>query len=133
MKFLLVDDSDIVIASVTKILEDAGHEVVSRCLGFGTGAAILRENPDVLLLDVAMPGIDGEAVLGCINEESLGKKRPVVLLYSGKSDEELRSIVERTGADGYIRKTGNEARLLNAISLWVPKVLDQRRRREPQG
>ena len=59
---MVVDDSELVCRALSRALGAEGFEVVTRLNPIGTGAAIARERPDVVLLDVSMPALDGAEV-----------------------------------------------------------------------
>ncbi len=111
MKVLVVDDDVVVLELARARLEKMGHEVVTRDSAIGTTAMIIREKPDVLLLDVRMPVIPGDDLIHTIREKRLVNdcdELPVIL-YSGTEVSELRRLVKETGALGAIHKARDSA------------------------
>src|SRR5262249_26271874 len=60
MRFMVVDDDPVVLEVTRERLSFMGYDVIVRESALGTSAAILRERPDVVLLDVNMPSLSGE-------------------------------------------------------------------------
>src|SRR5262245_2583694 len=99
-RILVVDDDDDIRGLVRALLERAGHEVIDA----PDGRAGLRElyagSPDLVILDVAMPGLDGWATLERIREVS---DIPVLMLTARDAElERVRGL--RGGADGHVVK-----------------------------
>jgi CheY-like chemotaxis protein len=120
-KILIVDDSELCRRLATVILERAGYVVVSLGSPFGYAAAVRRERPALVLLDVAMPGLRGDQLASIRPRETATPSKdasaePVVLLYSDRSDEELAALVQACGAAGYIRKSQEAEELVSAIA-----------------
>ena len=61
-KVMIVDDENTVLEITGAVLEDHGYRVIKRESALGTSLAILREKPDVVLLDVNMPGLSGDRI-----------------------------------------------------------------------
>src|SRR5512146_1925892 len=89
MKFLIVDDDLDVTRMVTRLLEHRGHSVQSCPSPFGVSALILREAPDLVILDVMMPGLEGPQLAALIHNLPL-KRRPQIVLWSSMDPDQLR-------------------------------------------
>ncbi len=89
MKFLIVDDDPDVTRMLTRMLEHRGHTVHSSAGPFGVSAMVLREAPDVVILDVMMPGLEGPQLAALIQNLPL-KKRPQIVLWSAMDEDRLR-------------------------------------------
>jgi CheY-like chemotaxis protein len=117
-KVLVIDDSEIVLAVVRGMLEEAGFSVVTLASPFGTTPAIAREKPDLVLLDWKMPGLNGDKIVEMVrNSEKL--RRTVVVLYSDRPHEELAATARACGADGYMQKTNDSSRLVHQVTTWI--------------
>jgi CheY-like chemotaxis protein len=117
---LVVDDSDIVLERVKKSLESVGYAVITRNKPSGSVAAILRDKPDIVLLDVNMPTLSGETIAKILarvtqNQETL------VLLHSTLSIDHLRLRAIASGAHGYIQKTDSPTELVRRIEYWLSR------------
>lgn len=111
-KVMLIDDDYGVHTLIKRILEDAGY---SYCGVYGSeeGLEMLStEHPDLLLLDVMMPGMNGFDVCKSIREK--GRRIPVVFL-SAKGDIVDKSIGFKAGGDDYVVKPFSSEELLLRI------------------
>lgn len=118
---LVVDDSDVVLELVKKALEGAGYSVITRNKPSGSVAAILRDKPDVVLLDVNMPTLSGDTIAKILGRVSQNPET-LVLLHSSLSIDSLRLKAMATGAHGYIQKTESPTELVRRIEYWVNKT-----------
>jgi DNA-binding response OmpR family regulator len=111
---MVVDDDPVSLEVARARLESRGYEVVTRDRAFGTTAAILRERPDVVLLDINMPGLPGDDLLRAITTRDLlpPEQRTAFILHSGEDAETLRRHVDETGALGGIEKTADHGAFL---------------------
>jgi len=116
-KIMIVDDSEIVLELTKSVLEDAGFEIVTRNTPFGTSNAIVREKPDLVLLDVSMPALSGNSIVELAKKDD-ALKNTKILLYSDRSTEELDGIMAKCGADGYIKKTDDDLDLVRQVNSW---------------
>jgi CheY-like chemotaxis protein len=102
-KVLIVDDNDLNVELVSMVLTPAGMEVTSA----GDAAAAMRciesMQPDLILMDVQLPGMDGMALTRLIKAQTQTRHIPIVALtaYAMRSDEER--LIE-AGCDGYLAK-----------------------------
>jgi DNA-binding response OmpR family regulator len=89
MKLLVVDDDTDVLRMISRLLKHRGHVVHTCSSPFGVSAAIMREGPDLVLLDVMMPGLSGTTLAGIIAGLKLSTP-PRVALWSAMDDSQLR-------------------------------------------
>lgn len=115
---ILVDDDRNILISVSMVLEAEGFKVETFNDGEAGLTAILDRKPDLVVLDVKMPRMDGIEVLSKLREHS---NVPVIFLTS-KDDEVDQVIGLRMGADDYITKPFSQRLLIERI-----KVLLRRR------
>jgi DNA-binding NarL/FixJ family response regulator len=102
MRVVVADDHSLFRDGITSLLEAAGYEVVEQSSdGQGAFEAVQRTHPDLLLLDISMPKMDGLEALQMIKAEFPQTK--VVILTVSDSDEDLFTSI-RAGADGYLNK-----------------------------
>ena len=102
-KILVVDDDEN-FRSVYKLnLEKRGYEVDLAIDGEDALAKIPQVNPDIVLLDILMPGLDGVKVLEKLGEKAMLKELTVVML-TGVSEINLMKKCLEIGAKGYILK-----------------------------
>ncbi|HJK89536.1 MAG TPA: response regulator, partial [Polyangiaceae bacterium LLY-WYZ-15_(1-7)] len=77
-RVVVVDDDDSILRMIRLALEAAGFEVESASSPIGVGALVRRVAPHVVVLDVSMPGLDGEGVAGLLAKSTGSRRLPVV-------------------------------------------------------
>ena len=113
-KILIIDDDPDVRKLLTRLLSAEDYAVDVAFDGFGAGAKVMDFKPDLLVLDLIMPGMDGFEVCERI------KKNPrtshiKVLAITGYDDEENRARIMKAGADGYMAKPIERESLLEEV------------------
>jgi CheY-like chemotaxis protein len=106
LKVLVVDDDPVALEIARARLEKMGHEVMTRDSAVGTTATIIREKPDVVLLDVEMPVLTARDLISTIRDKRLlvNGNEVEFILYSGTEPSELKRLAKETGALGAIHK-----------------------------
>jgi two-component system, cell cycle response regulator DivK len=102
MKILIVDDSKFQRRALQNILEKAGYDSLQAQDG-KEAVTLAREGlPDLILLDMMLPGLDGRAVLAALKNNPATSHIPVIILtgLSQKNEEKLRT----AGAAAYLQK-----------------------------
>ena len=100
LKILVVDDEPAMVGALGALLGQAGHRIVAAYDGQEALRRFRSEQPDLVLLDLAMPGLDGAAVCRAIREAS---DTPIVIV-SGEHDLQVAVELLDAGADDYVRK-----------------------------
>jgi adenylate cyclase len=100
---LIVDDDPLNRALLIKNLERQGHETTAFDNGFAALASIEEDQPDVVLLDIEMPGIDGVEVLERMKADPKLRHVPVIMI-SGLDDTDSIVRCLQAGADDYVPK-----------------------------
>lgn len=121
-KILLADDSVTAQNMGRKILADAGYEVIAVNNGSAALKKIAELKPDLVILDVYMPGYSGLEVCQRL-KESQDTARIPVLLSVGKLEPFKPEEAQRVKADGYIVKPFEASELLSALSKLEDKVV----------
>ncbi len=129
---VVVDDDPIILEQARSALEGAGYRVLTRSRAIGCVALTLQDEPDVLLLDVGMPGVEGDTLVKLLMVAS-PQRRTTVLLYSSMRESELKARVDACGADGYICKTTDPKILVRQVRQWVSARLAQNVNNPPNG
>ena len=113
---LVVDDDEDNIRIISTMLLARGYEVRLARDGRGALESIRLQRPDLVLLDVMMPGMDGMQVLDAIRADPRLASLPVILVTAKTEDHDLLEGY-RAGAQYYVTKPFTSRQLLYAISL----------------
>ena len=114
-KILVVDDSPTEMSRFREILQRNGHQVLEATNGADGVAAARAEIPDLVLMDVVMPGMNGFQATRQITRGAETNKIPVVIV-STKDQETDRVWGRRQGASDYLTKPIDEAALMKVIT-----------------
>lgn len=116
-RILLIDDDRIILEMLDLALSKADYEVVSAGDG-EIGLRVFREQrPDLVILDIAMPGIDGYQVIEQIREaeaEHEGHRTPIIILTAHEQSV-MRAYAEELGANLYLTKPVTPRQLVEHI------------------
>jgi excisionase family DNA binding protein len=116
---LLVDDDEKVRELVRVNLEFEGYVVREAASAEDGLAAIEEAKPDLILLDVMMPHVDGWEMLRRVQERYGAGEIPVVM-FSGKVDEQAQALAASSGAQGFVGKPFDLQNLIEQTKLTVP-------------
>jgi len=111
LRILVVDDDPAMVGAITALVGTEGHQVITAYDGLTAVKRFREERPDLVLLDLAMPGPDGFTVAGRMRAEG---DAPIVVV-SGESSEEAKVRALGIGADDYLVKPFGRAELLARI------------------
>ena len=113
-RILIVDDSPSQLMGIRRIVEKLGHEAVTAEDGAAGVEAAKRELPDLVLMDVVMPNLNGFQATRSITREPSTKHIPIVLVTTKDQDTD-RVWGMRQGAKAYITKPFSESELADII------------------
>ena len=113
-KILIVDDSPTELHVLAKILQHGGHEPLTAADGEAGIAAAKTQGPDVILMDVVMPGINGFQATRKLSRDPQTQKIPVLMVTTKDQDTD-REWGLRQGAKGYLVKPVDGRELLHKI------------------
>lgn len=116
-KVLVVEDNDDNIYLMRFILEKTGYEVIEAKTGISGVEAAAKEEPDLILMDIQLPDIDGYEVTRRIRASEAGDKVPIIALtsYAMVGDEEKAF---NAGCSGYIKKPINPDTIIMEIKKY---------------
>lgn len=126
-KILVVDDDPDILDAVTMILESKGYEVVTARDGIEGLATLKAEHPDLMILDLMMPKMDGFAVCKELQDPRWSKHKdiPILILTSVREDASRRRYELETGlelnVDDYLEKPMDPDVLLKRVSTLIEK------------
>jgi two-component system response regulator MtrA len=116
---LVADDDEDILALVTAVLERSGHEVVTVADGAEALATVRTRKPDLAVLDITMPRVDGLEVLRRLRADAETAALPVVLLSAQAQEADIeRGFV--TGASAYIKKPFSPRELATRVAQLLP-------------
>ncbi len=118
---LIIDDQPFFITMQQNMLQRQGYRVVSASNGTEGLAQAKKHKPDIILLDVEMPGVDGIEVCRQMKEDPELKHIPVIIL-TATQDLKLNERSFKAGAEITILKSVPGERLLNMLRLSLEKV-----------
>ena len=114
-RILIVDDSPSQLMGMKRIVEKLGHEAVTAEDGAAGVEAAKANLPDLILMDVVMPNLNGFQATRAISKEATTAQIPVVLVTT-KDQETDKVWGMRQGAKAYITKPFNESALIEVIN-----------------
>jgi DNA-binding response OmpR family regulator len=113
-RILLVDDEKDLSDTVSFRLRHAGYDVVCAFDGLEAIERARKEKPDLIILDLMLPKLDGYKVCRMLKFDEQYKSIPIIL-FSAKAQESDRLLGKEVGADAYITKPFEPATLLGKI------------------
>ena len=113
-RVLIVDDSATEVQALTAILEGAGYETLSAKSAEEGLDVARREHPDVVLMDIVMPGVNGFQATRQLSRDENTKEIPVIVV-STKDGETDKIWGKRQGARDYLVKPVDADTLLKAL------------------
>lgn len=120
-KILIVEDSELMLRMITDILEARDYGVVSAVNGFEGIRKVAQEKPDLVILDVVMPGMDGFEVCKILRDDESNNLMPIIILTSQDNEEDKLKGLE-LGADDYITKPFNPRELLSRVNNTLKRI-----------
>ena len=119
-KILIVEDEESLLKLESILLTSKGYEVKGVANGQAALDVLAEEKPDLVLLDIMLPEIDGFEVCQRIKENPDTRHIPVIMLTAKKSREDMAR-GEKAGADWYITKPFKSAMVIETIQRFLAK------------
>ena len=119
-KILIVDDEPDILQALSMRLEAAGYEVITAENGYKAINAVSTESPDLIICDIAMPGMDGHEVARKIRRSPATAAIPIIFLTARTELEEMKIAFEQK-VDRYITKPVDAELLLMSIMALLLK------------
>jgi two-component system alkaline phosphatase synthesis response regulator PhoP len=124
-KILVVDDETKVLAVIQKRLESVGYEVITAQDGSEGLKKARSENPDLIILDLILPGIDGYQVCSILKHDTVYKKIPILMLTVRSQKQDMDEGM-RVGADAYMIKPFKHEVLLDKVDELLKKAEEEK-------
>ncbi len=117
-KILVVDDELDMLMVIKLRLEASGFEVITATDGLEGLNAARKDNPDLIVLDIMLPKMNGYKVARFLKFDEEYKKIPIVMLTALGGEEDRTTGIE-TGADAYLTKPFETEQLLSAVRKFL--------------
>jgi two-component system chemotaxis response regulator CheY len=114
---LIIDDASLVRLYYRQILETAGYEVDEALNGLEALEKLLDITPDLLIVDVNMPQMDGLTFLATLRSQSLPQSAIPALVTTTEAKPEDRKAAREAGANYYLTKPLSDAVLIEHVTL----------------
>ena len=118
-RILIVDDSPSQLLGIKRIVEKLGHETLSAEDGAAGVEVAKQEMPDLILMDVVMPNLNGFQATRTISKNAETAHIPIILVTT-KDQETDKVWGMRQGAKAYVTKPIDEKELMQAIKNLLP-------------
>ena len=121
---LHIDDSDKILAVTELIFDEIGIDSIGALDAEQGIAKAKAEEPDLILMDVVMPGIDGFEAVKILRKEPITKNIPILMVTGAEEEKDVHQAL-RAGANGYIVKPIKKERLILKLEEWLelPRIL----------
>jgi DNA-binding response OmpR family regulator len=117
---LVVDDEPTIREIVSRYLERAGYETRIAADGLAALDAVAERSPDLIVLDLMLPGVDGLEVMRRVRERH--DRTSAIILLTAKGDESDRILGLRLGADDYVVKPFSPGELVARVDAVLRRV-----------
>ena len=117
-RVLIVDDQLEILEGMKALLELEGMEVTTHDSVITLPFIVRQANPDVILLDISLPALSGSALFGAGTKRIL-RTDASVILFSGRSAQELAMLMKEFGAHGYLTKSENTTEIIGRVKSWI--------------
>ena len=121
-KILVVDDEAVLVETIAYNLEQSGYQVITVADGSSALEAASNEVPDLIILDIMLPGIDGLEVCRRLRREQNTATTPIIML-TAKGDEIDKVVGLEVGADDYVTKPFGRRELLARIRALLRRAV----------
>ena len=123
-KILVVDDEDYIVELVKFNLEKEGYQVIVANDGRSALNMVQAEHPDLILLDIMLPNVDGLEVCRILKQSSTTNSIPIIML-TAKGDEIDTVLGLEMGADDYIKKPFSPREMVARVKAFTAlKILE---------
>jgi DNA-binding response OmpR family regulator len=116
---VLIEDNPQSARIVVKLLTSAGHSVITTTTGEQGLTAIFTTPPDLILIDMGLPDIDGQTVVGLMRQQSSLAKTPL-LAFTAWPEDSAFAMAKAYGCDGVIIKPINTRTFVAQVNSFLP-------------
>jgi DNA-binding response OmpR family regulator len=122
-KILVVDDEADLVETIRFSLEVEGFETMVAYNGEEALSLARKENPDLIILDLMLPKLDGYKVCRLLKFDERYKHIPILML-TAKAQERDRLLGKETGADDYMTKPFDIDQLMEKVKFYLSKTVE---------
>ncbi len=109
---LIVDDNEVLLQQAVQYLSQRGLHVIGHSSPFGVGVLLLRHRPQLAVLDVMMPGLDGGHLVDALGQQA---HVPPIVFYSAMEEDQLYQLCKARPGCSYVLKSDGLPLLYDAI------------------
>ena len=120
-KILVVEDNDMNMQLVEFLLEEGGYDIVKAASGEEALAVTREHEPDLILMDIHLPGMDGLSVVRAMKTDDRTRRIPILALTAHAMRGDKDRFLE-AGCDGYISKPIDVKTFVASIERFLPAV-----------
>jgi CheY-like chemotaxis protein len=113
-KVLIVDDSPTIVTVLRKMLQQNGYRTIEAYSAEQAMELVQHEIPDLIFLDIVLPGMDGFSALRALRKDPNTKPVPIIMI-SGNAQATEQFYVQRIGADDFMKKPFTRAEVFDRI------------------
>ncbi len=114
-RVLIVDDDKVILEILKDALNREGYSVFTSEQSLGTSRMVSQIRPHLLVMDVIMPGLNGDKICKILKNNSINKEMKIIL-YSTKDHDELKSLAAMAKVDAFLTKSRNYQELINKVN-----------------
>ena len=117
-KVLIADDEPFNVEVLEQALDETDYQIITAANGQEAWEKIQSEQPDLILLDLMMPIMDGFAVLAKVKEDSMLRDIPIIIV---SAEQDSKSVVKgiKQGAEDYLTKPINTAQFVQKVKEYL--------------
>jgi twitching motility two-component system response regulator PilH len=130
-RVLIIDDSQTVVTALKRILRSAGCEAITALDAESGLKLVLSRHPELIFLDIVLPGINGFAALRALRRDERTKSIPIIMM-SGNEQATEQFFGARVGADDFMKKPFSRLEVFARIEQLLDEDLVPRRRQSPE-
>lgn len=120
-KILIIEDTEFMTKLISDVLKKAGYEVISASNGPNGIQKVREEKPDLVILDVIMPGMNGFEVCKILRDDESNNLMPIIMLTAQENEDDKLEGLE-IGADDYIIKPFNSRELVSRVRNTLKRI-----------
>lgn len=117
-KVLIADDEPFNVEVLEQALDETDYQIITAANGQEAWEKIQSEKPDLILLDLMMPIMDGFAVLAKVKEDAMLRDIPIIIV---SAEQDSKSVVKgiKQGAEDYLTKPINTAQFVHKVKEYL--------------